>query len=231
LFAQDPKDIADRLVEFLAKENILSGDAIKNAEQLYKSRQRRQILLDSIPKAWIKIFSDPDDLFVELLIETTEKISGFRPEIADVEKFLRENSGMLHPVPGSAPKTVTPKPVISSPQLTPSRLTDDYINKKLESYTFLGKTYHHKSWQELLLTVATELYQRHKGEFGKCLALRGSKMAYFSTNPTELSYPKQISDSEYYAEAKLNSNSIVRRSRELMALFGYRETDLQIAAL
>jgi len=32
--------------------------------------------------------SDPDDLFVEFLIETTGKLSGFSPEIEDVEKFI-----------------------------------------------------------------------------------------------------------------------------------------------
>jgi len=230
LFEQDPKDIVDRFIEFLARQNVGSGDAIKSAESLYKSHYRKQVLLNAIPKAWMKIVSDPDDLLVELLIETTEKISGFRPEIADVEKFLSENYGIIHPFPVSTTKLPGPQTAVSALPLPTSKLRDDYINKRLDSFVFLGKTYRPKSWNELLLTVATELYHAHKADFGKCLVLRGSKMVYFSTDRNELSFPKQIADSEYYAEAKLNSNSIVRRSRDLMSLFGYKETDLQVVA-
>jgi DNA polymerase elongation subunit (family B) len=80
------------------------------------------------------------------------------------------------------------------------------------------------------MVVAGALYQKHKNDFHKCVVLRGSKMPYFSKNPNEMSQPKQIYDSEYYAETKLNSNSIVRRCRELMSLFGYSEGDLKIIA-
>jgi hypothetical protein len=55
-------------------------------------------------------------------------------------------------------------------------------------------------------------------------------MAYFSLHGNELSQPAQIANSKYFVETKLNSNSIVRRSQELMALFGYKESDLSISA-
>jgi predicted type IV restriction endonuclease len=227
LFEQDPADIAGRFVEFLAKERVKSGDALKSAEGVYKSHQKKQILREAIPKAWKKITSEPDDLLVELLIETAEKISGFRPEIKDVERFLKEDWADRT---GIAPPP--PKPRVSSPGLPPSAssLADDYINKRIDHFVFLGKRYHPRSWQDLLLTVATELYHRHTNNFEKCLVLRGSKMTYFSKNPNELSYPKRIADSQYYVEAKLNSNSIVRRSRDLMSLFGYKENDLNVVA-
>jgi len=80
------------------------------------------------------------------------------------------------------------------------------------------------------MTVSNELYSRHGSEFEKCLSLRGSKMAYFSKDPNELSYPKQIANSEFYAEVKLNSNSIIRRCRDLMSLFGYTDKQLIISA-
>ncbi len=227
IFEQDPEDVASRFEEFLSKEYIRSGDAIKNAEEMYRGQQKKHVLREAIPRAWHKIVSDPDDLFIDLIIETTEKLSGFRPEIDDVEKFLTENLKDYRVPFASAPKTavLTPSPFSSSAQIT-----DDYINKKPQQFIFLGKKYEPKSWQDILMTVANELYSRHGSEFDKCLILRGSKMAYFSTNPNELSYPKQIASSSYYAEVHLSSNSIVKRCRDLMALFGYSEDKLRIVA-
>ena len=40
----------------------------------------------------------------------------------------------------------------------------------------------------------------------------------------------RIASSNFFVETKLNSNSIVKRSRELMRLFGYKESDLEVLA-
>ena len=55
-------------------------------------------------------------------------------------------------------------------------------------------------------------------------------MSYFSKQPNELSQPVQIADSDFFVETKLNANSIVKRSHELMGLFGYKEGDLDVSA-
>lgn len=223
---QNASDIAERFVEFLSKRNIDSGQTIESAERVYKGRQRKAILKATLPKAWNKIIFDPDDLLVNLLIETTEKLSGFSPEVADVEQFLQA--------------VVRPEEIrsteVESAAITPGGasvrglpLVDDYINREIESFIFLGRTYRPHTWQDLLVTVASELYKRHRDNFQKCLSLRGSRMVYFSTDRNLLKNPKQIADSQYYAETKLNANSIVRRSRDLMALLGYKDKDLQIS--
>jgi negative regulator of replication initiation len=109
-------------------------------------------------------------------------------------------------------------------------LTDNYINKKIRNFILFGKNYAPRYWKELLVTVSNEMYHRHSSDFDKCLNLRGSKMRYFSTRANELSHPVQIANSQYFVETKLNSNSIVKRSRDLMALFGYKENDLKVVA-
>jgi predicted type IV restriction endonuclease len=90
LLEQDPDDVVKRLEDFLSKERVVSGEAVKSAELVHRSKQTKTILHDSIPKAWNKILTDPDDLLVDLLIETTEKLCGFRPEVTDIEKFLKD---------------------------------------------------------------------------------------------------------------------------------------------
>jgi hypothetical protein len=230
LLEQDPASIVERFIDLLLKPNVASGKAIENAENLYKSRQRRSILRDAIPKAWHKIVTDPDDSLVELLIEAAEKLSGFRPEIDDVEKFLKNVTTSHETRPDNKPSiTPGPRPSIRRPQTSPGP-SDDYINKTIRGFTLLGRTHHPRSWKDLLVTVAEEMYRRHVSEFDRCLSLRGSRMDYFSTHGNNLSQPVQIAGSKYFVETKLNSNSIVKRSRDLMALFGYKESDLSVTA-
>lgn len=219
---QDPHSIAERFIELMEKSNIASGQAIENAENLYKSYQKKSILRDAIPKAWHKIVTDPDDRLVDLIIDTTEKLSGFRPEIDDVVNFLR------NVVTSSETKTDNGH---HETKVSGTRgLSEDYTNKVIRSFTLLGSIYSPHSWKELLVTVAEEMYRRHSSEFDRCLALRGPKIAFYSIRGNELRAPKQIAGSKYFVETNFSSNSIVRRSRELMALFGHRESDLSINA-
>jgi len=226
-FEQEPAVIAERLIDLLSKENVSSGNAIINAEHLFTGHQKTQILNDTLPKAWHKIVNDPDDLLVDLLIETTEKLSGFRPEISDIEKFLANIQSDTSIKP--AIMTTKAHPNHTAP-LHPPSLTGDYINKKVLHFVLLGKTYHPHTWKELLVTVSEEMCRRHTAEFDRCLRLRGSRMAYFSLNSNELKNPERIPNSKFFVETKLNSNAIVRRSHELMAMFGYKDNDLVVAA-
>ena len=200
-----------------------------NAENLYKSHQKKNILKEAIPRAWHKIINEPDDLFVELLIETTEKLSGFRPDITDIEKFLQSTPEPVIPKPGPSPARKRTESVT-----TPRRKTagdpNDFINKKVRSFTFFNETHNPCPWKELLVTVAEEMYKRDAKNFDRCLSLRGTKMVYFSLDANGLSQPVQIMDSKYFVETKLNSNSIVKRSRGLMSLFGYKDSDLKVVA-
>jgi len=228
-FEQDQTTISERLIELLSRHNVASGDALKTAENLYRGRQKRNILRDALPKAWHKILNDPDDLLVELLVETTEKLSGFRPEIEEVEKFIADiqNSPIGIPEPSPPPRQPVPVPPRTKPTLYP---IGSYINKRIRSFQLLGKTYHPRTWKELIVLVSEEMYRRHSAEFSRCLSLRGSRMSYFSKQPNEMSQPMQISGSPFFVETKLNSNSIVKRSHELMGLFGYKQEDLQVSA-
>ncbi len=228
-FEQDPEAISERFLELLSKEHVASGAAVRNAEHLYKSRQKKNILKEAIPRAWYKIINEPDDLFVELLIETTEKLSGFRPDITDIEKFLQST-----PVPFLPESEPTPARKRIESAITPrGKITagaNGFINKKVRSFTLFNETYNPRTWKELLVTVAEEMYKRHAQDYERCLSLRGSKMAYFSLKANDLSQPVQIMGSKYFVETKLNSNSIVQRSRDLMSLFGNKESDLKVVA-
>jgi len=76
IYDQESEDIVRKFEQFLSKENVVSDMAIKNAEDLYKSRQKQQLMKETLPKAWGKIITEPDENLVELLADTTERLFG-----------------------------------------------------------------------------------------------------------------------------------------------------------
>jgi hypothetical protein len=108
ILQQESDDAAQKFIDLLSKENVQSGDALKNAESIYKGRLKKVKIEETLPLAWEKIVSEPDTLLVDLLAETTEKLCGFKPEVSDVNEFLeRRQHQFISPakeVVGQKPK-------------------------------------------------------------------------------------------------------------------------------
>lgn len=80
ILEQEPSEVEKQFHKILSKDQIKSRDAIKYAEEIYTSRQKKDATLHALPKAWNKIISEPDELLLELLSEVAEKICGFKPK-------------------------------------------------------------------------------------------------------------------------------------------------------
>lgn len=81
---QDKEKITPKLVDFLSKENVNSGKAVQNAEDLYKKRQ----ISATLPEAWNQLVGEPEGLIIDLLVEKTGELCGHKPEEREVEQFL-----------------------------------------------------------------------------------------------------------------------------------------------
>ena len=237
ILEQPSHAVAEKLIEFLSRDNIDSEDAFTNAEKIYHNKHRKTKIREALPKALGKLVDDPDDLLVDLIIETTEKQCGHRPELDEVAEFLKSteicqtgtNENIKKTILPSAANTRQRRPTTSTSRESDiNKKPDSYINKKPERFRFLGTEYHPQTWKELLKIVAEQLYNDHHSEFDSCLSLKGTKMVYFSKDKNALSIPQNISGSDFYFEAKLNADSIVKRARGLMGLFGYNDSDLEI---
>ncbi len=93
---QDESDIADKFIDFLGKENVKNEEAINKAEQIYKGQVKDIEIRRNLPKAWNKLISEPDDLLVDLINETLEKICGYRADDKQIERFLHTNVGTIN---------------------------------------------------------------------------------------------------------------------------------------
>lgn len=122
---QNAEDIVDRFEDFISQKNVISGKANDNAESIYKSKQRNDLIKGTLPKAWEKLISEPDELLVELISETTEKLCGFRPEDKAVEKFIARE--LKRGTVIIKPKSVKPKHTVTISTGSSRRKWDKFL--------------------------------------------------------------------------------------------------------
>ena len=224
IYDQKKEDIVRKFEEFLSKENVVSGKAIENAENLYKSRQKQQLIKETLPKAWTKIITEPDELLVELLAEVVERLCGYKPDNEMVEQFLANIS---------RESLVQPKKRrVNYGQLSyshfSSKYPENYTGKSIMAFTFKGVRYPVTSWVEMWIQVINLMLATHRKQFDRVLNFRGDKRPYFTKNPKELRNPRKINNTDIYVETHFSANRIVKLSKKVITLFGYKEEDLSI---
>jgi hypothetical protein len=226
IYDQISEDITQKFIEFLSKGNVISGEAIKNGEHIYKSKQTSTLIKETLPKAWNKLIRESDELLIELLAETTEKLCGHKPDNITVEDFIHSYIKEVK----KSPIYITTKTEIVPPNKTRGVLTKgNYKGKSIISFTFEGvKKYEVRSWKEMLLKVCNIMMSAHRNNFEKVLNLVGRKRPYFTKKSGELRSPERINGTDIYVEINLSANSIVKLSENILALFGYKEDALVI---
>ena len=89
LMEQPIDDAIEKFENLLSKNNVESGSAHQKAKSLYEGKQKNKIIKENLPRAWQKLISEPDEMFVELLNETLERISGYKAENSQIINFLQ----------------------------------------------------------------------------------------------------------------------------------------------
>ena len=85
---QSAEEVSEKLEEFLSKESVISGKALKVAEDIYETRQRNLLIKEHLPKAWEKIINEPEKWLINLVADVTKELCGYKPEREAVEEFL-----------------------------------------------------------------------------------------------------------------------------------------------
>jgi hypothetical protein len=133
IIQQEAKDIVSKFVDFLSKDNIGSGKAIQNAEAIYKGQQKLNILKETLPKAWDKIIDEADDLLIDLINETTEKLCGFKADTELIEQFLSRHKD--HLIISATPPVRIPsltRPSVTYP--TPISIPGSYSGRSISFF-------------------------------------------------------------------------------------------------
>jgi hypothetical protein len=227
---QESSDVVSKFTDFLSKDNVNNEKALANAEAVYKSQQKKNILKDSLPKAWQRLISEPDDRLIELITNKTEEICGYKADAEIVEQFLSRSGSQAYV---SAPQTARPVPPYikreTSTSTTP--ISGNYANRPISAFVFNGTQHRVRSYKDLLMAMCDILIERHGSEFDKVLNIRGRKRPYFTRNSNELRIPLEVNETRIFVETNLSANSIVKLCTDMLALFGYSEDELKIETL
>ncbi len=221
---QDTDSIVNKFNDLLSKENVISGNAVKNAEKLYDSNMKKDSINETLPKAWDKILTEPDRIMIDLLSEVTGNICGYTPDKNTTMDFLKNISKTIRSVlPESVNATIKPP--------SKSHLSidgHDYSFKSIRAFSFKGHRYPVRHWREVLITICGLMFLDHKDQFYKITDLKGRKNPYFSKNPNALKRPKKIPSSNIYIETGFSANDIVKFSKKILETVGYKSNDLRI---
>ena len=93
LESQLPEVVEQRFMDYLSEGKVVSGRAFLEAEELLRSRQRADVSRKAVVEAWNRIVGAPDEILVDLISKTAERICGLKPEPDSVRQFL---SGQAH---------------------------------------------------------------------------------------------------------------------------------------
>ncbi len=233
--SQASADIAEKLVSFLAKAAVVSGQAVSNAESVYTSRQRREIIEQTLPKAWRKLLTESDELLTDVVGEVVEKLSGYKPESSTVIQFLKDISGnsSLPSVSTSGrsgkAKNVVTKPttiIPANPKPEIKFLSFEY--SKPTAFRLEGKEYQVSNWAILLKTFVQVIAKKHPGDLASLTSIVGKKRPYFTTDRDLLRQAVQIPDSSIFYETNLSANNIVQLVYQVLGVVDYPKESLQI---
>lgn len=112
---------------------------------------------------------------------------------------------------------------------TEEKAREDYTGKTPAVIKFQGELFEVESWRECLQKVVKKVLQEsNEGE--KLLEIRGTKRDYFvrEENQSDVVYPVNIPDTEFYFEGQLSANDVVRISKKVLRKYGYDASDLEV---
>ena len=150
------------LEEYLWRDRVVSGQAKRSAEQRHARNQERERVRRAIPDAWRTLLREPDEMLRDLLAEQVEDECGTKPELHDVEEFLRDlPPPTLRPKPkseSSIPSSGPVSPPPGTPQ--PERSKTKRSGSKIVGFTLDGKRFDARSAIGTLVEIVKILDHR-----------------------------------------------------------------------
>ena len=141
--------------ELLQKKSIVSDSARQKAEKMHEDNRNRTQALAAIPSVWHDLLQVPDDMIRDLVAEETESKCGVKPDLDDVEEFLRQQANMQT----SAPVVRGARKAASRP----SRPRPTQPGGKIVGFDFDGKQLKCTYASETLAEILKEFQRRDSG--------------------------------------------------------------------
>ena len=89
LIETDNQGSVRRLDRYLNYELIRTGEAIRAIEDDYRNISKQRQIETSLPEAWIKLVEEADEFLIDVVVEKTESLCGYKPTSEQVLDFLK----------------------------------------------------------------------------------------------------------------------------------------------
>jgi hypothetical protein len=226
--SQKAEEASEMFENFLTRENVVSGEAEKAAEDIYTAKQRDFYIKETLPKAWSQIMSDPKKWLADILGSVTEELCGYHPEREVIEGFISSQfkekvdlESLVHPKPAAPPQP----PAHPQPAKVSIR-ADDYTGKSILSFSLKGTRYEVKSWKAMFIRFCEVVLPRHKDDLDVLFTLSKPGKEYFSKNPYQLLTCEKIAGTGMYVDVNLTAREVGELSQKMLHLLGYDENSL-----
>ena len=227
---EDPVEkLTHDLEIYLSKKSLLSGQVIKQAQQVLLARNRADKIHTELPKLWESMLTKPDNDLVELFRQRMRKKTNLLPDYKQVKEFLQSLA-----IPHTSHTLLRPSSEhykgLSSSQTTrpqkppPSGFLLWGEHKKVSYKKGLNPG------TDLLRKVAEILYQHHGQKLLECLLNKTStsKVPVPYASPNSTIYHKELSDTGIYLWVNLNNAQACDRAKTILKLMGHKRSDLEI---
>jgi hypothetical protein len=176
---RDISESASRLSRYLEYNAIISGKAIEAAREDYRNASRDRLMKATLPKAWVRLVEEEDELLLEFVAERVESLCGYKPDLDAVARFPKENISLR--TDGSSPpppRLPAPQPLVVFPGNLPRSV----------GFVLNGQYYLARNASNVLVLVFETLSQRDRTFLERCAALpkHGRTRRYLARSPEDL---------------------------------------------
>ena len=211
--AGNPEAAAEDVDRYLAREKVVSGQAVRSAERLLRDRSRDETSRQAIMEGWRQVVAGMDDGLLSLVAIAAEQKTGLRPDNSLVRRVLSDSRAEL--LASGANRTASAVP---------------HSRTRPSAFTMGTETRSVSSWGGLLVEVCLMMRDFHPGEFGRIVEIRGRTNPYFSRVADELREPRPIGDTGLFASCQGSGGLLASRARQVAEFFGHAPESLVISA-
>ena len=223
----DPvEELADDLESFMSNHALEAGDAVSQAERVLQAQRQRTLLNEKIPSIWRKMVEEADEELLDVIVRRVYNEVGLRPDKEQVVAVLRGQPATTAPIATKRPQS-DPKPTARSRRRVTPPERSDHTGRRPTAMVLFGERYPIKRHADVLPKLTEVLYERDPDGFSRLLELRGTKNAYVSRDPDEMSGPRRVGISSYYVAVNLSATDTWKRARLFLRHLGYVDSDIE----
>ena len=221
---EDAAHAASALHRFLSREGLVRGTALDAARRAFESQERERRVRGALQDAWELMIGDPQGLLRDLLAETVEELSGYRPDQGTVTEFLQGVSGTgstrIPPRPDPDPQ---PAPDVDAPNGDSRRPVhtseeESYSGHRPVAFWLDDSRYEATRWTEAVRGLCDQLAKVAGSDFDEQVVPLKSRSGrlYFSEEPDRLLRPMRLHHSRLYVSGFSDANNSVRVARRVL---------------